>query len=199
MLSFKIVTMTVKQFFLKWVYPIFMKISAAKANILSNTASVEPVVSVYDLEFELNNGTKISIGQFAGKKIILVNTASDCGYTAQYDELQKLHEEYGEKLAIVGFPSNDFKNQETKSDEDIAQFCKINFGVTFPLAKKSVVSKMAEQNKVFEWLSHKNKNGWNETAPYWNFTKYVINEKGVLTHVFHPAISPLSEAFLKAL
>ena len=98
----------------------------------------------------MNNGTIFDFSSLKGKKVMLVNTASDCGYTDQYEALQKLSEEYKDKLIVIGFPANDFKQQEKGSDEEIAQFCKLNFGVTFPLMKKTVVIKTAEQNEVLD-------------------------------------------------
>jgi glutathione peroxidase len=185
--------MTIKQIILKWAYPAFRWLAAKKSvDTKVNTDNIKSITSIYDLELTLSNNQTISLRQYQGKKILLVNTASNCGYTAQYDELQKLCNQKSDSLVVIGFPSNDFQNQETKSDEEINAFCKLNFGVTFPLAKKSVVSKFKNQNPIFIWLSSKEQNGWNDTAPYWNFTKYLVNESGVLTHVFHPATSPLS-------
>jgi glutathione peroxidase len=127
-----------------------------------------------------------------GKKVLIVNTASDCGFTGQYDELEKLHQQYKDKLIILGFPANDFKEQEKGDDAGIAEFCKVNFGVTFQLMQKSHVVKSAEQNPVFAWLSHKEKNGWCEQQPVWNFSKYLINEEGVLVGFYAQTVSPLS-------
>lgn len=134
-----------------------------------------------------------------GKKILLVNTASNCGYTGQYSELQQLSEQYADKLAVIGFPANDFKEQEKDGDDAIAQFCQVNFGVQFPLARKSSVVKGLQQNAVFAWLSNKQQNGWNDQAPSWNFSKYLIDESGTLTHYFGPAVSPLSKEVTNAL
>ena len=121
---------------------------------------------------------------------MLVNTASNCGYTAQYKELEELYEKYKNQLVIIGFPANDFKEQEKGSDEEIAQFCRVNYGISFPLSKKSVVIKSPEQNPVFRWLTDKSRNGWNDKPPTWNFSKYLVNEEGTLTHYFDPAIPP---------
>ncbi len=130
---------------------------------------------------------------------MFVNTASDCGYTGQYEELKKLDEQAGNKVKIIAFPANDFKEQEKGTDEEIQQFCFINFGVDFPLAKKSVVIKSPQQNKVYQWLTNKNKNGWNEQQPRWNFSKYLVNENGALTHYFDATISPLSVEIMKSI
>jgi glutathione peroxidase len=119
-----------------------------------------------------------------------VNTASDCGFTQQYAELQQLYEARKPALEIIAFPSNDFKQQEKKNDTEIAQFCRTNFGITFPLAAKSSVTRSPMQHPVFEWLSNAKKNGWNDQAPSWNFSKYLVNETGMLTHCFDPSVSP---------
>lgn len=183
--------MTVRQKILKAVYPAFMWFSGKKAKTLSNHA--QPAVPFYSLKGLLNNGTEFSFEQLKGKKVLLVNTASNCGYTNQYDELQELYKRFENKLVILGFPANDFKEQEKGSDEEIAQFCKVNFGVTFPLMKKSSVVKNTDQNDVFKWLTDSAKNGWNNQQPSWNFSKYLVNENGVLTNYFDPSVSPLSE------
>ncbi|MCY7309700.1 MAG: glutathione peroxidase, partial [Chitinophagaceae bacterium] len=130
---------------------------------------------------------------------MLVITASDCGYTNQYEELQKLSDKYKDKLVIIVFPANDFKEQEKGTDTDIAAFCKKNYGITFSLAQKSVVIKSANQNPVFQWLTDSAKNGWNTKPPGWNFSKYLVNEQGVLTNYFGSSISPMSDDVMKAI
>jgi glutathione peroxidase len=167
--------------------------------MLANEAQVKPPKSFYDLEVRLNNGSILKMDSLRGKKVMLVNTASECGYTPQYDALQKLYENYEDRLVIIGFPANDFGHQEKGSDESIAEFCKINFGVSFPLAKKSQVIKTADQNPVFKWLSNKSTNGWNDQAPTWNFSKYLVDENGILRNYFEPGISPTDNVIKKAL
>lgn len=188
-------TMTTRQKLLKAVYPVFMWMQGKKAKVLTNE-KMQPPVSFYSLKGILNSGKEFDFTQLKGKKVLLVNTASNCGYTNQYDDLQKLNEQFRNKLVILGFPANDFKEQEKGNDEEIAQFCKINFGVTFPLMKKSSVIKAADQNEVFKWLTDSTKNGWNSKQPSWNFSKYLINEQGILTKYFDPSVSPLSEEVL---
>lgn len=194
--------MNLRQKILKLFYPVLMlgnRILARRAHQESNTELLRPVTSFYSLYMFTNNGRKIPFSEFKGKKVMLVNTASECGYTAQYAELQMLHEKKHEHLVILGFPANDFGEQEKGSDEEIANFCKLNYGISFPLAQKSSVIKGPSQNRIFEWLTHKNENGWNEQAPVWNFSKYLVDEKGFLLHYFEPGISPMSGEVLQAL
>lgn len=194
--------MTLRQTFLKSVYPVWMalnKLSKKRIKLLKNEKNIQPPESFYNLSTQLNNGSELKFNLLKGKKVLIVNTASDCVYTDQYDELQKLFEGHKDTLMIIGFPANDFKEQEKGNDEEIAQFCKINFGVTFPLAKKDSVIKGSHQQKVFQWLTDKSKNGWNNKQPSWNFSKYLINERGVLTHYFDSAISPMGDEISKAI
>lgn len=193
--------MTTRQRFLKLVYPAWiwwLNRTSKNAKILSHTPETPPI-SFYSLQGILNNGKDLDIEQLKGKKIMLVNTASDCGYTGQYDDLQKLSEKYKDKLVVIGFPANDFKEQEKGTDEDIAAFCKINFGVSFPLMKKSSVKKGPEQNPIFQWLSDPAKNGWSKQPPSWNFCKYLVDEEGRLTHYFASTIEPLSTHITSAI
>ena len=192
--------MTLRQTALKFIYPLWMlfnKLLKKKSTVLKNERNVQPPQSFYNLCVCLNNGKEFRFESLRGKKVLLVNTASDCGYTTQYEALQKLHENFHDKLMVIGFPANDFKKQERGNDEEIAQFCKINFGVTFPLAKKNSVKKGKGQQEVFQWLTDKSRNGWNNKQPSWNFSKYLVNEQGILTNYFDPAISPGSEAVIR--
>lgn len=193
--------MTYRQKVLKAVYPVLMwftKLTGTKSKHLENKDK-EPPVSFYSLQAIANNGDQISFDSYRGKNILLVNTASNCGYTNQYEDLQKLSEQYGSKLVVIGFPANDFKEQEKGTDEEIAQFCKVNFGVSFPLMKKSVVIQSAGQNPVFQWLTDPAKNGWNNQYPTWNFSKYLVNEKGMLVNYFDPSVSPLAKEVTDAI
>lgn len=194
--------MTFRQSILKLSYPFWMlyhKITGRRARSFGNKNNIRPPQSFYDLSITLNSGNELKFDSLRGKKVMLVNTASDCGYTAQYNDLQKLYEQDNNKLVVIGFPANDFKEQEKGSDDEIAQFCKLNFGVTFPLAKKTVVRKTLQQNPVYRWLSDASRNGWCNKQPSWNFSKYLVNEKGLLTHYFDPGISPLSVEIRKAI
>lgn len=191
--------MTLRQQFLQLAYPIFKFLSNNKnlaGKIKENKNGILPSVSFYSLSSTLNNGEKFSFENLKGKKVLIVNTASNCGYTAQFEELEKLYQQENDRLIILAFPANDFKNQEQGNDEAIAQFCKLNYGITFPLMQKiKVVGNNC--NEVFKWLSNEQLNGWCNQQPVWNFSKYLINENGTLTHFFGPTISPLSSTILK--
>jgi glutathione peroxidase len=193
--------MTWRQSILKTAYPLIMlrsKLFPGKTAALANTQNTKPPIDFYTLTAVANDGTVIDFRRFAGKKVLIVNTASDCGYTGQYDELEKLHQQYKD-LVIIGFPANDFKEQEKKDDASIAAFCRINFGITFPLMQKTHVVKTAEQNAVFSWLSHKEKNGWCNQEPSWNFNKYIVSEEGVLLNYFNQTISPLDKRVISVI
>lgn len=161
-----------------------------KGKILVNKDEVQPPESIYDFEIELNNGEKLSLSQFRNKRLLLVNTASDCGFTGQFEGLQRLHEQQGNELGIIGFPANDFKEQEKGSDSEIAEFCQLNYGVTFPLARKGSVIRANGQQDIFAWLSSRQRNGWCDQEPVWNFSKYLIDKQGRLSGYYGPAVSP---------
>ena len=194
------INMTYRQKLLKAVYPALMwftKLTGKNTKELGGNK--QPPVSFYSLKGLLNNGDTLDFADLKGKKVMLVNTASDCGYTNQYADLQKLADEYKDKLIVLGFPANDFKEQEKGTDEEIASFCKKNYGVTFPLMQKSSVVKTLEQNLAYQWLTDSTMNGWNAKPPTWNFTKYIVNEYGVLTNYFGPSISPMDNDVIKAI
>lgn len=194
--------MTYRQKVLKAIYPAWMwynRMTGKKTKVLSNDKTIASAQSLYNLSVPLNTGDTLRLDSFRGKKILIVNTASNCGYTNQYEDLEKLYEKFKGKLAVIGFPANDFKEQEKGTDEEIAQFCKANYGISFPLAKKSTVIKGGQQNEVFKWLTDKSRNGWNDQQPSWNFSKYLVNEKGELVKYFDPAVSPLSDEVIKAI
>ena len=192
--------MTFKQKALNFLYPVINAIakSAGKNNKVLQS-DIMSQQSFFELRTLLNNGSKLEFKELQHKKILIVNTASDCGYTKQYEGLQALSEMYKDKLLIIGFPSNDFGEQEKGSDETIAAFCKVNFGVSFPLAKKAVVRKKDGQHEVYQWLTDESKNGWNYVAPSWNFCKYLIDEEGNLTHFFEAGIDPMGAEIKDAL
>ena len=190
--------MTIRQKILRTIYPLLTGLTRSKAVSLQAPAGSTPTKSIYDLNVALIDGHTLPLSTLKGKKIMFVNTASDCGYTGQYDELEALHQK-DPSLVIIGFPANDFKEQEKGDDHEIAAFCRRNYGVTFPLAKKSVVIKGAGQNEIFHWLSDKHLNGWNNKQPSWNFSKYIVDEQGNLAWYLDPSITPGSPEFQKAL
>lgn len=199
-LLLKRTNMTWKQSFLKTFYPFIMyasKLTGKNKNIVLNTNKIQPLQSFYALSAVKNNGDTLDFNMLKGKKIMIVNTASDCGYTGQFDELEQLYKQYGNQLIILGFPANDFREQEKKSDQAIEEFCKLNYGVTFQLMKKTTVVKSGAQNPVFQWLSKEAENGWCNRAPVWNFCKYIIDEQGILNAYFTQSISPLDEQLTK--
>ena len=193
--------MSYRQSILKTLYPAIMwtSTSSGKKQIQTNKGNVEPIVSFYNLSAKDINGNDFKFSNLKGKKVLIVNTASDCGFTGQYEALEKLAQQYGDKLVVIGFPANDFKEQETSSNADIASFCKKNYGVTFPLMEKSIVIKGNHQNEVHKWLSDMTINGWCQQEPTWNFCKYLVNEQGVLTHYFPMTVDPLAAEVIAAI
>jgi glutathione peroxidase len=184
--------MSIRQTILRKAYPLLMKISA-KANkaqliVRPENALLNTIPS--DLTLTLNNGEVWHHGNAGGKFTLLVNTASDCGFTPQYEQLQALFTSYADKLTIIAIPSNDFKQQEPGKDSEIAQFCVRNYGVSFPIAQKAVVSPNASQHPVYRWLSQSSANGWNDRAPDWNFSKYLLAPNGSLMAYMGPAVEP---------
>ena len=161
-------------------------------NIILNTKNIAPKKSFYELEAISIDGEKINFDQYKNKKILIVNVASECGYTYQYEGLQKLQDIYQDKVIVLGFPANDFFNQESGSNEEIEEFCETNYGITFPMFKKTT-TKGKKQSSVYQWLTNKDFNGWNAQRPTWNFCKYLVNEKGELVGFFNSKIKPLSE------
>ena len=146
------------------------KITGIGIYVAENKNHIKATVDFYSLKTISNTGEKILIKKYAGKKILIVNLASQCGYTPQYTEFEQLQQQHKD-LVILGFPSNNFGAQEPGSDVEIATFCKINYGVTFQLFKKDDVKGIQKQ-AVYQWLSDNNKNGWNAKEPGWNFYKY---------------------------
>jgi glutathione peroxidase len=144
--------------------------------------------SIYDFKVPGLDGDSIDFAQFKGKKILIVNTASECGYTPQYAELEQLYKQHKEKLVIVGFPAN----------EEIRSFCSRNYGVSFPMAAKIHV-KGSKIHPIYQWLTNKEKNGVMDANVKWNFNKFLIDEKGLLIAYFPSSVKPLSEELLSKL
>ena len=193
--------MSYRQSILKTLYPMIMwsSHSSGAKQVLSNQQLVVAPVSFYTLHAKAIDGSSLDLTAYKGKKIMIVNTASDCGFTGQYEALEKLHQQYKNELVVIGFPANDFKEQESKDNQNIAAFCQKNYGVTFPLMEKSIVIKKNHQNEVHKWLSDMTLNGWCNQEPVWNFCKYLINENGVLVNYFPMTIDPLDPLVIAAI
>ena len=173
-------------------YPLRMKLSKLTGmgiKIEENKSNKKAPANFYSLKAIANAGEEIGFEKYRGKKILIVNLASRCGFTPQYAALEELHQQH-KNLMILGFPSNNFGGQEPGTDDKIAEFCKINYGVTFPLFKKNDVKGNGKQ-PVYQWLSDATKNGWNNEEPQWNFYKYLVDENGNLSKVFSSSVSPL--------
>lgn len=156
------------------------------------------VTGIYDFKVSSLDGGTIDFSKYKGKKILIVNTASECGYTPQYADLEKLYEQYKSKLVIVGFPANNFGGQEPGTNSEIKEFCKKNYGVTFPMAGKVSV-KGEDIHPLFKWLTSKTENGVMDAEIKWNFTKFLLDENGKLLAVFPSKVNPTSEEITKYL
>jgi len=146
--------------------------------------------SFYDFTVIDIEGNEFPLAQLQGKKVLVVNTASKCGLTPQYEGLEELYEKYGgDDFVIIGFPSNDFASQEPGTNEEIATFCKMNYGVTFPMMSKIRV-KGEEQHPLYKWLTEASENGVEDSSVSWNFQKYMIDENGNLVGHIPPRKKP---------
>lgn len=164
---------------------------------LSSFSFVAPP-TIHSFKVKSLNGGEIDFSKFKGKKILVVNTASKCGFTPQYEALEKLYTDYKDKLVIVGFPCNQFGGQEPGTAEEIETFCKKNYGVTFPLAEKIDV-KGESIAPVYKWLCHKEENGVLDATITWNFNKFLLDENGKLLAYFPSNVTPGDEKILKYL
>lgn len=150
-------------------------------------------MSFYNFEINAIDGTPINFSQYKGKKVLIVNTASECGFTPQYEDLQMLHETHGDKVTVLGFPANNFGGQEPGGNGSIEQFCQVNYGVSFHLFEKISV-KGNGRHKLYQWLEQENGN-----PPNWNFCKYLLDEEGKVLGFFPSAVNPMEEAITSLL
>ncbi|MFM2359257.1 MAG: hypothetical protein RLY16_1250, partial [Bacteroidota bacterium] len=148
--------------------------------------------NIYGFKVEGLNGETIDFSSFKGKKILIVNTASKCGYTPQYTELEALHQKYKDKLVVIGFPANNFGQQEPGTNTQIGEFCKKNYGVSFIMAAKISV-KGDDIAPIYKWLCNKSENGVLDAEVTWNFNKFLISENGTLITKFESKVKPMSE------
>lgn len=156
----------------------------------SNVTEQDGAGSIYDFKMKSLEGEEIDFSQFKGKNLLIVNTASKCGYTPQYADLEKLYETHGDQVTILGFPANNFLWQEPGSNEEIAAFCERNYGVKFQMFEKISV-KGSDKHPLYKWLEAKS-----GKAPSWNFCKYLINEKGEVVGFYPSKVNPLDKEIL---
>lgn len=168
-----------------------------KSNLMTGKEEkMEKTTNFLDFKFNLLDGSAASMADFKGKKIVVLNVASECGYTPQYADWEKFYKDHQENTVVVGFPCNQFGGQESGTASEIKTFCEKNYGVTFPVAEKVDV-KGSQQSPIFDWLSDKSKNGWCEKEPSWNFCKYLLNENGELIGFYASNVKPTDGEFLK--
>ena len=176
-----------------------MKILSLIILLASSTFFISQNKSIHDFKIQaLDSDEVIDFKVYEGKKILIVNVASKCGYTGQYADLEKLYKTYQDQLVIVGFPCNQFLKQEPGSEEEIAQFCSSNYGVTFPMTTKIDV-KGKDQHEIYQWLTSKELNGKDDYKVKWNFNKFLIDENGQLIDHFPSKVKPFDEAIVKYL
>lgn len=170
--------------------------NAVKANASAKQSANE--TTIYGFTVAALEGGSINFSDFKGKKILIVNTASKCGYTPQYKDLEALYEKYKSKLVVVGFPANNFMNQEPGTNAEIKEFCTQNYGVSFPMAQKVSV-KGSDIAPIYEWLTRKDKNGVMDAEIGWNFNKFLLDENGRLIAHFGSKVKPLDEEIISRL
>jgi len=158
----------------------------------------DPTASIYNIKINALNGELIQLSDYKDKYILFVNVASKCGFTGQYEDLQKLYETYKDKLMVIGVPCNQFGGQEPGSSSEIQTFCKVNYGVTFLMTEKIDV-KGKNQHPLYQWLTQKSKNGNSSSSVKWNFQKYLIGKNGHLLNYYYSATKPLSNKITKYL
>ncbi len=164
----------------------------------ASTNATEQPTSIHNFTVPALDGSTINFASFKGKKILIVNTASECGFTKQYEGLQQLYNQYKEKLVVVGFPANNFGGQEPGRNTEIQSFCKKNYGVTFPMAAKISV-KGDDVAAIYKWLCNKSENGVLDATIKWNFNKFLLDESGIILNYFESSVAPLSETITSKL
>lgn len=174
-----------------------MKLLLILFSMLWTTSSDNPVENIYNFKVESIDGKSIDLSTFKGKKILIVNTASKCGFTPQYKDLEELSKRYKDNLVVIGFPANNFNQQEPGTNQDIQEFCEINYGVTFLLSEKVDV-KGDEINPLFDYLIKADNPDFKGEIK-WNFEKFLIDENGKLIHRYRSSVSPLSAEIITQL
>ena len=169
----------------------FLATSLILFTSISKTKHEKNMSSIYNIKINAIDGSPIDLNTYRGKFILFVNVASECGFTGQYEDLQKLYDTYQDKLMVIGVPCNQFGGQEPGSAETIQTFCKKNYGVTFLITEKVDV-KGKNQHPLYEWLTNKDLNGVENTSVKWNFHKYLVNGNGQFLDYFYSITKPLS-------
>lgn len=171
----------------------------AKAGVtVKDYSDTKDLNSIHQFKVESLTGGSINFADFKGKKILVVNTASKCGYTPQYKDLEALYQKEKGRLVIVGFPANNFGGQEPGTNSEIQEFCQKNYGVSFPMAAKISV-KGDDMAPIYQWLTQKAKNGVLDAEVKWNFGKFLLDEQGKMMAYFPSKVTPLSEEILSKL
>ena len=173
----------------------FIAAKPAALTAMTNPTETTASKSVYDFTVKSIDGKAVKLSQYKGKKLLIVNTASECGYTPQYKELEELYKKHGDKVTVLGFPANNFGGQEPGTEAQIATFCEKNYGVTFPLFSKVSVTG-ADTAPLFKFLADKTQNGTVDSVPTWNFCKYLVDENGHVLKFYKTDVTPMSAALL---
>jgi len=163
---------------------------------LFSKSSAQAQTSIYDLNYTSIEGETVSLKSFEGKYILFVNVASECGFTPQYEGLEKLSEQYKDQLVVIGLPCDQFGGQEPGGSEEIQSFCKVRYGVNFPLSEKISV-KGGKQHSIYKWLTTKAENNKSNSSVKWNFQKYLVGPKGEFVDYYYSITKPLSEKITK--
>jgi glutathione peroxidase len=184
------VVLKVKRTEMKKYFPLII------ATIMANTSFAQEMKTLHNFSATTIEGENLDLRKFKGKKVMVVNTASRCGLTPQYEDLQKLYKEFGgDDFEIIGFPANNFMKQEPGSDENIAAFCSKNYGVSFTMMSKINV-KGKEIHPIYQWLTTKDQNGVEDNKVSWNFQKYLIDEEGKYVRMISPKEKPYNESVI---
>lgn len=171
---------------------IVLLISCGAQSTPNQAANMSNNSNFYSLKAQTLEGKEVDFSAFKGKKVLVVNTATECGLTPQLEALQKLHEQYKDQLVIVGIPTNDFQGQEPRNNSEIGAFCERNYGVEFIMLEKGT-TKGSDKHPVFKWLTEKAYNGKKNSRIWWNFQKYLVDEKGEFVDYFLPITQPDSK------
>ena len=167
----------------------FLMIQILFFSLTMNSQDQHPT-SIHEFSITTLDGETLDLSQLKGKKLLIVNTASKCGFTSQYKELEELYDTYKDRLVIIGFPANNFMSQEPGSNENIAEFCEKNYGVSFPMSEKISV-KGKDIDPIYQWLTEKKLNGFKDSKITWNFNKYLIDEEGRIIERFGSRVKPM--------